>query len=359
MFCIFCWQSEASAPSFNYRFAVTVLCWYNLAAMPRFGIEEEVFITEPEKPTLRSLLYLSRLLAKNPRFYYTHSAHNFTRGKDLKWGLMSGVEISTDIHEDTDALIEDLKARRADLASVSSGLIVPIGHLLDCNTPSNTCALHVHIDGVQDKKRLYGNLLHFLPVLPLFTINSPMVSGTYFGQSYRIHASFAIGPIKSDWSTRFQDLIFSKRLGTIELRVCDACWDLERYRWLLRVVKAISELNIDLDPQIERYNSLREEICRRGFIDELSPIVEELKSLIDFPTDIITYTASDELADTYKKHGLVATYSAVDNAYRNGVFQPREVRWKRRSHLADGIIGFAGYFLPRLPYYALKGLKEM
>ncbi len=34
--------------------------------MPIFGIEEEVFVTEPQRPTLRSFYYLARLLAKNP-----------------------------------------------------------------------------------------------------------------------------------------------------------------------------------------------------------------------------------------------------------------------------------------------------
>ncbi|MGB9620213.1 MAG: hypothetical protein ACPL7K_07360, partial [Armatimonadota bacterium] len=94
--------------------------------MPRFGIEEEVFITEPERPTIRSLYYLARLLARNPLFYYTHSAHNFTRGRDVRVGIMSGVEISTAIHEDPDAVVDDLARRRADLAAVTSGLIVPV-----------------------------------------------------------------------------------------------------------------------------------------------------------------------------------------------------------------------------------------
>ncbi len=327
--------------------------------MPKFGIEEEIFICEPERPTLRSLLYLARLLARNPRFYYTHSAHNFTRGKDLKWGLMSGVEISTGIHEDADAVVDDLAARRKDLASVSSGLMVPVGHLLDCDTSTNTCAIHVHIGGAKDNRRLYRNLLHFLPVLPLFTINSPMVSGRYFGKSYRMHASFAIGPIRDDWTVRFQDLILSKRLGTIELRACDPCWDLGRYRWLLRAVKAIAELDEDLEPDIERYNALRDDICRRGLLDENTYLVDELRSLVDFPRDILVRTGSDELADAYKAQGLVGAYSAVDNGYRNGVFEPRPVNARQRAHVGSGLLGFAGYFVPRLPYYAFKGLKEM
>ena len=327
--------------------------------MAKFGIEEEVFITEPERPTLRSLYYLARLLARNPIFYYTHSAHNFTRGKDLKEGLMSGVEISTAIYEHPDAAVDDLAQRRADLAAVSSGLIVPVGHLLDMDTPTNTSAIHIHISGIEDKRRVYGNLIHFLPILPLFTINSPMVAGGYFGQSYRMSSSFAIGPIKDDWTVRFQDVILSKRLGTVELRACDPCWDLTRVRYLARAVAAIARLDESLDPNIGCYNELRGDICRRGLLEETAPLADELRSLVDFPPDALTRTASDELREVHDRVGMVGAYSALDNGYRNGIFEPREVSRARKSHVGAGLLGFAGYFVPRLPFYAFKGLKEM
>jgi len=326
--------------------------------MAILGVEEEVFITEPERPTLRSLYYLARLLARKPRYYYTHSAHNFSRGSDLREGMMSGVEISTNAHENVDDLVDDLAGRRADLASVASGLIAPVGHLLDCETPTNTCAVHVHVGGVKDKGRTYNNILHFLPVLPLFTMNSPMVSGRRFGQSYRLSRSFAIGPIAEDWEKRFQDVIHSKRLGTIELRACDPCWDLERVRWLLRAVKAIADLDEALEPKIEMYNRLRPEICVHGLLDETLPVAEELRSMIGFPLEMLSRTASDELAEVYDCAGLVAAYSALDNGYRNGRFEPREVSMRRSNGIAEGIVGFVGYFLPRFPYYAWKGLKE-
>ena len=114
-------------------------------------------------------------------------------------------------------------------------------------------------------------------MLPLFTINSPMAASEYFGQSYRMANSWAIGPVGDDWKVRFQDIILSKRLGTVELRVFDPCWDMNRIRWLLRVVKAISELDVALDPAIDRYNSLRDNICRDGLIDEVDDLVEELR----------------------------------------------------------------------------------
>lgn len=327
-------------------------------AMSTFGIEEEVFVTEPERPTLRSLYYLAKLLARDPKFYYTHSAHNFARGRDVKQGVMSGVEISTEVHQDIDLLIGDLRKRRADLASVCSGLLVPVGHLLNYDTPTNTCAVHIHIGGVKNRKRVYRNLIHFLPVLPLFTMNSPMADGKYFGQSYRMHKSWAIGPIKSDWTVRFQDVILSKRLGTVELRVCDPCWDLERVRHLLRAVKAIADLGEDLEPNIDRYNVLRDDISRNGLLGETAGLVDELRAMVDFPKEMLTRTASDELREVYERDGLVAAYSALDNGYRNGKFEPREISQKQRRHIAKGVIGFIGYFLPRLPYYAWKGLKE-
>lgn len=326
--------------------------------MPTFGIEEEVFITEPERPTLRSLYYLAKLLARDPAFYYTHSAHNFARGKDLKQGMMSGVEISTGMHEDVDAILADLESRRADLAAVSSGLIVPVGHLLNYDTPTNTCALHVHVGGVPDKERVYRNMIHFLPALLLITINSPMAGGGYFGQSYRIAKSWAIGAIKDDPTIRFQDVILSKRLGTVELRACDVCWDLSRVRLLLKAVEAIAGLREDLDPNMQTYNSLRPEIARRGLIEETLPVAEELAGLVGVPLEALTRTASDELWEMYQSSGLIGAYSALDNGYRSGAFEPRTVEQKQRSGIAAGIVGFAAYFVPRLPYYALKGILE-
>ena len=74
--------------------------------------------------------------------------------------------------------------------------------------------------------------------------------------------------------------------------------------------------------------------------------------------ELLEHSASDELRAMYESDGLVAAYSALDNGYRNGIFEPREVTEKQRAGIASGLVGFAGYFLPRLPYYAWKGLVE-
>ena len=92
--------------------------------------------------------------------------------------------------------------------------------------------------------------------------------------------------------------------------------------------------------------------------DENADLLAELRSMVDFPMELIERTASDELREMHDAHGLVGAYSAVDNGYRNGVFEPKEVSRKRHSHIAKGVLGFCGYFVPRLPYYAWKGLNE-
>src|SRR3989304_7308274 len=128
------------------------------------GIEKEVFITQPLKPALSSLFYLLKLLMRDPLFYYTHTASNFARGKDVRFSLMSGVEVSTGIHSSAEEAIKDLALRRKDLIEVCPGYIVPMGHLINCDTPTNTCALQIHLKADEHVERIYDNLAYFLPL---------------------------------------------------------------------------------------------------------------------------------------------------------------------------------------------------
>ena len=196
--------------------------------MPTFGIEEEVFIVEPTKPSLSSLYYLSKLVWGRPQKYFFHTDSNFARSKDIWQGLMSGVEISTFPHSDTDSLIADLKQRREELIEVVDGLIVPLGHLLDFAAPTNTCALQFHIGNMREPRVTYENIVFFLPLLMLLAANSPTEKNRYFGKSYRLLNSYAVGPLRDDWTYRFQDVIFAKRTKTIEIRAFDPVWDIKR-----------------------------------------------------------------------------------------------------------------------------------
>ncbi|MCS7191352.1 MAG: hypothetical protein NZ843_07105, partial [Fimbriimonadales bacterium] len=72
-----------------------------------YGIEEEIFITEPTRPALSAFYPMAKLLWRNPRYYYKHSATNFARGRDARQCLMSSVEIATRPHSDLEALLAD------------------------------------------------------------------------------------------------------------------------------------------------------------------------------------------------------------------------------------------------------------
>jgi len=328
-----------------------------ISEKPIYGMEEEVFVTEPEKPSLKSLYYLARLLKKDIGFYYTHTASNFSRGKDVRQGLMSGVEISTDIHSDVSSLIDDFTRRRDDLISFCEGLIVPLGHLINYCTPTNTCAFQIHVGGIKDKTRAYNNLVHFLPLLALLTMNSPGTCGGYFGQSFRIAKSFAIGELRDDWKYRFQDIIYAKRLGTIELRIFDPTWDLSRIRLLLNLIDAIvkAEKHYPLDKEL--YNKIRPKIVLTGFCEELKEPLAELKELLEMDDEFFRATCSDKVWRFFEKEGLINTYSAMDNAYRTGNFAPARMPEKGQDLLKISL-GFGGYFIPKLPYVLWKYWRE-
>lgn len=327
--------------------------------MPTLGIEEEVFVTEPARPTLRSLYYLARLLARNPRFYYVHSASNFARLRDVRRGLMGGVEVSTGVHTDPDCLLEDLRARRRDLASVADGLIVPVGHLLEQDTPTNVCGLQVHLGDLPDKDRAYRNIVHFLPLLLLLTASSPAVSGRRVGQSCRVLNSFAIGPLREDRGYRFQDIIYSRRLGTVEVRVPDPAWDLERIRWLVRSLVAVATLEQAKPFDRDRYSEMRIASARDGHNAQTRELYRELREIIPVPEELFERTPADEIWEIYERRGAVAAYREADRGYRGGAAAGEAQEPRRAPALpVAAAAGFLGYYIPRLPYYAWKGLVE-
>ncbi|NPV71831.1 MAG: hypothetical protein HPY55_14545 [Firmicutes bacterium] len=325
---------------------------------PLLGIEEEIFVTHPERTSLESLYYLAKLLWKNPRYYYSHSDSNFARGNDVKQGIMGGVELSTGCHSDVATLVDDLAARRAEFsATCSDALLVPVGHLIDLSAPTLTCGMHIHIGNLPDSKRAYAALVHYLPLLALIAANAPFVAGQYFGQSYRMAHSYAIGALRSDPWYRFQDIIFARRLGTIEIRVFDPVWDLGRLRMLVDCILAIVKDGHEYALDRETYNCLRPKFVVEGYSGELRPLYEELRGIIDVPEELFKTTPSDKVKAVYEERGLLPTYSALDNAYRNNVFEARDVPAMKKQP-ARAAVGLASYYIVRLPYKLQKVLKE-
>lgn len=329
-----------------------------MTARVTLGLEEEVFVCEPEVPSLASLSYLARLTWSDPKRHYARTASNLARGADLPQGLMSCVEISTGVHDDPDSLVDDIAQRRVELGRAigTRGLVVPLGHLLQNDAPTNVAALQFHV-GTPDRERAYRNLAYALPLLALLSADSPGAKGERFGQSYRMAKGFAVGPLTDDPTHRFQDLIVSKRLGTIEVRVLDPVWDLARVRVLARAVRQIAALESDLPYDRAAYNALRDRVAGEGWVPELGPIQGRVSQIADVPMDLMTHTAADEVWELYERVGLVPTYSALDSAWRGGPFEPREVAPMRASALRAAL-GLAGYYVPKFPYVTWKFLKE-
>ncbi|RJQ31274.1 MAG: hypothetical protein C4562_06435 [Actinobacteria bacterium] len=325
--------------------------------MATFGIEEEVFIVEPTKPSVQSLYYIGKLVWKNPKKYLLHTDSNFARSKDILQGLMSGVEISTSPHSDSKSLMEDFSQRRQDLCKVSEGLIVALGHLFDYDAPTNTCALQFHVGDLDDFKTAYRNLAYFLPLLILLCANSPAAKSKRFGQSYRLLYSYAVGPLRQDWTYRFQDLIFAKRTKTIELRAFDPVWDLGRVKMLIEAIEAIVKLKSPLD-SVTDYNNLRKTVCVEGYIKALDDRFNCLSQLCYIDKNCFTLTPADIIWDFYKRNGLENTYAALDYAYRHNADLSVVPVSRSKKNPVKIAAGIAGYFIPKLPYDIWKYLRE-
>jgi hypothetical protein len=395
-----------------------ILCAVSTCAVSSLtlGLEEEVFITTPTRPTLDALYALAKLLGRNPRYYYKHTASNFARGRDARQCLMSSVEIATRPHAAIDALLGELRTHRAALADAAGdAYLVPVGHLFDLDAPTNTAGLHIHIGAPAERRHIvYANLAHFLPLLILLSASSPYAGGRYFGQSYRVASSFAIGTLRDDPYYRFQDLILSRRLGTIEIRACDPIWDLERLRVLLEAVRAIAQLPTARSIDRARYAALRYQAARIGYTPDLQALHRELRAVYEIPERLLRATISDMLhaciqpslplspspasgrgslwsaeaklppdAEAALQHSkrhplshrvgegqgvrdkktvfledaLLRTYARLNHAYRTGRWEPVAPHAVRPSAWRVAL-GLLGYYLLRLPYTAYKAWAE-
>jgi hypothetical protein len=126
---------------------------------------------------------------------------------------------------------------------------------------------------------------------------------------------------------------------------------------LARAIREIAALETDLPFDREAYNSMRYRVALEGWTDDLEPIHKAVSQVADLPRESMTHTAADDVWALYHQVGLVPTYSALDNAYRTGVFAPRPVAEMAPS-LVRSIAGLAGYYVPKFPYVTWKFMKE-
>lgn len=323
------------------------------------GVEEEVFILEKGRltPTLQSLDYLRRLYWSNPRRYMTHSASNFSKGTDRKQCFMGSVEIATGKHSSPDSLIDDLKERRTSFARAAlHAIVVPVGALFSISSPSNTASSHVHV-GVPrtERDRVYQNLAYFAPVLALAAANSPWAEGKPFGSSYRMAQKGLLGPLLEDREYRFQDVIISKRLGTIELRIFDPIPELERLHAILTVVQSIAAYPGTFPFCRETYNRERLDWTQNGYSSYVKSLHEQLNEIVAFDSFWIENSLGKSLGEFAKKNGIRAAYAEADKIWR----EPTGTSAKPKPFsVTKTAAGLAGYYAVRLPFMAYKGYKE-
>jgi hypothetical protein len=323
------------------------------------GIEEEVFVLEEGRmvPTLQSLDYLRRLFWSNPRRYTKHSASNFARGEERKECFMGSIEVATGVHERIEELLGDVLERRTEFARAArGGMIVPVGELFTMSSPSNTASTHVHI-GVPkaERPRVFANLAYFVPVLAVAAANSPWAGGKNFGLSYRMAQPGCLGPLREDPEYRFQDLIISKRLGTIELRIFDPIPEFYRLREILEAVLAIASHPEALPFDRDEYNRERKEWTLTGITPYVERRWQELQQVYPLPFELLQRPLSNRLREIAETGSIQEAYREAERIWREGTDVAPEHRPSSRLRAVTGI---AGYYTVRLPYMAYKGYKE-
>jgi gamma-glutamyl:cysteine ligase YbdK (ATP-grasp superfamily) len=323
------------------------------------GLEEEVFVLEKGRltPTLQSLDYLRRLLWKNPWRYIQHSASNFAKGEERKECFMGSIEMATGVHEEIEHLIEDLMERRTEFAKAAhGGMIVPVGSLFTLDSPTNTASSHVHVGvPLEHRARVYENLAHFAPVLAVAAANAPWAAGADFGLSYRMAQPGCLGPLRQDREYRFQDVIISKRLGTIELRIFDPIPEIFRLREILDAVTAVAAWPERAGFDLETYNKERQTWTIQGLTPYVEKLWEEMKAIYPFPRELLEVTLSSRLRAMAKERTIDAAYAEAERLWREGTDVAPEHRPHSRLRTLSGL---AGYYAVRLPFMAYKGYKE-
>ncbi|WP_424951581.1 glutamate-cysteine ligase family protein [Deinococcus sp.] len=326
------------------------------------GLEEEVFVLYQGasggfRASTASFRGLARLLWQNPRANLGGTASNFRRGPAARRELMSSVEISTPVHAHPDTLLMSALSRRRELSrALPAGLMVPLG-LLPGSDEYHTAGLHIHVGVAPERlETVYGNLARYLPVLTHTSASSPWWNGRPSGPLSRVAHSFALGPLQQGPLARFQDLIVTRRLGTIELRVLDPVWEPERLHAILRAVDALARLPDRLPWSRATYNRLRESYAT-GPTPEVLHLAGELQAISGFDPGWLRQTVSARVLESWQAHGEAATLAALDGAYRTGTWadvgtpHARPPRWQ-------GSAGFATYYLPKLPYMLKKVRAE-
>lgn len=323
------------------------------------GLEEEFFALEAgrDRPTLQSMDYLRRFAWSSPSRHMTHSASNFAKGEDRRECFMGSIELSTGKHSYVPSLTADLIERRTAFAKAArTALIVPTGTLYQLKSPTNTASSHIHV-GVPSEERLrvYGNLAYFTPVFATAAANSPYEGGSRFGLSSRMAGEGLLGSLREDCEYRFQDLILSKRLGTIEMRIFDPIPEIERLATIMTAIQAVAAWPGTIPLDRDDYNRVRPAWTKEGLNSEVERRLQELQEIVTFPRELLESNLSDKMAQVAEKQSIEAAYAELDRIWR----EPTGVRADPKAFsVLKAAAGLTLFYGLRLPFVAYKGWLE-
>lgn len=270
---------------------------------------------------------------------------------------MGSIEISTGVHLSPESLVEDLVERRKALARAAEGaMVVPTGSLFTLSSPSNTASTHIHVGVPRERRRqVYENLARVAPILAIASANSPFAGGKRYPLSYRLQVPGLIGPLREHPEYRFQDLIVSKRLGTIELRLFDPIPELDRLCAILGAIQAVAAYPETLSFSREKYNLERGKWTQGCVTEYVEESLEILITICDFDPKWLRSPLSRGIGDLAEEQGFAAAYQELDRIWR----RPTGVSLTLRPpSSARALTGLVGYYAVRLPWIAYKGYKE-
>lgn len=319
-----------------------------------FGLEEEVFVVERNKPALDSLYPLYSLVKNNPSFYYLHTGVNLARGKDILDFFVASVEISTGVAKTPEAAVEQLRLIRKEFVKECPQKVACLGMLPNYTSHTSLVSgFHVHVSGNFDFEKARIVLAHYLPALLLITANSPSLENDFI--SNRILQNPFSRTIVVDSYSRFQDIIISRRLNTLEIRIFDPCIDLERYLVLLELIEKIVLSNKSVEFDFRNYAELRRESAMYGISSKkVEKLVDEVCCKYRVDRYFFASPPALQTRKLFLDFGEENAYKKLDTLYRQGI----EYQGSRLPKTVRALLGFFGYYIPKIPFSTYKFLKE-
>lgn len=332
----------------------------------KIGVEEEFIVIDPDTlyytpgaPRIaNSLIYHDGCFAKK----ISVELSNVKRGiRNLSKGFCI-IEIKTNPSDDLDCIKDELAFLRSSLvqAAIDNDLwLLPTGlHPMFSSSnmiPDNCASLHVHLDY---SKETYYNLLYKIPFLISVTANSPFISGKKEAMSNRCLVSPHMS-IPCNMFKRNSDIIFNKRLNTVEVRALDTQITLQDTMSIVTLIKTISEFNDVKHEAKSSYLHMREKAIFEGK-GSVSIDMEEYEILRSAGSDIERFLDEQSSAawqilvkDTVGLNGLISSL------WESMKKDKKTMKETMHSFLCDVLdTSNLWYMIPYSPFFIIQKIQK-